>query len=335
MSKEIASQNKMAIMPVPKLMLNMGIPMVLSMILQAAYNIVDTAFMGAIEKFAPEAGVTADNALLALTLAFPIQMLIVAVAIGTSVGVNALLSRSLGQQDYEKTNKTAGNGMFLAMIICACFMFFGVVGVDVYLNSQTSNQEVVSIASSYIRICCILNFGTVGFAVCEKMLQATGKSAFSTIAQISGALTNIILDPIMIYGLCGLPVFGVNGAAYATVIGQAVSFLVAAIFHFRKNKEVKFAWKYVKPDWNIIKEIFVIGLPAIIMQALMSFMTFGVNIIFKNVSENAVTAYGIFYKIQQFLFFAGFGLRDAITPIVSFNYGMNKKKRVTDGIKRL
>ncbi len=333
MSKELAAQNKMATMPVPKLMLNMGIPMVLSMILQAAYNIVDTAFMGAIETYAPEVGITADNALLALTLAFPIQMLIVAVAIGTSVGVNALLSRSLGQQDYEKTNKTAGNGIFLGIIICICFMLFGVFGVNVYLSSQTSNGEVASIAASYIRICCIFNFGTAGFAVFEKMLQATGKSTFSTIAQILGALTNIILDPIMIYGLLGFPTLGVDGAAYATVIGQAVSFLVAALFHFKKNKEVKFAWKYVKPDWNIIKEIYIIGLPAVIMQALMSFMTFGVNIIFKNVSENAVTAYGIFYKIQQFLFFAGFGLRDAITPIVSFNYGMNKKKRVKAGIK--
>lgn len=333
MSKEIAGQNKMAIMPVPKLMLNMGIPIVLSMILQAVYNIVDTAFMGAIEKFAPEAGVSADNALLALTLAFPIQMLIVAVAIGTSVGVNALLSRSLGQQDYEKTNKTAGNGMFLGLIICVIFMIFGACGINVYLSSQTSNQEVASLCASYLRICCLINFGTVGFAVFEKILQSTGKSVFSTTAQILGALTNIILDPIMIYGLFGFPMLGVDGAAYATVIGQIVSFVVAALFHFLKNKEVKFAWKYVKPDWNIIKEIYVIGLPAIIMQALMSLMTFGVNIIFKSVSDNAVTAYGIFYKIQQFLFFAGFGLRDAITPIVSFNYGMNQKKRVKAGIK--
>lgn len=333
MSKEIAGQNKMAIMPVSKLMLNMGIPIVLSMILQAVYNIVDTAFMGAIEKFAPEAGVSADNALLALTLAFPIQMLIIAFAIGTSVGVNALLSRSLGQQDYEKTNKTAGNGMFLGMVICVCFMLFGVFCIKAYLGFQTSNQEVVSLCTSYLRICCLINFGCVGFAVFEKMLQATGKTVFSTIAQILGAITNIILDPILIYGLCGFPTLGVAGAAYATVIGQIVSFLVAAVFHFRKNKEIKFAWKYVKPDWNIIKEIYVIGLPAIVMQALMSFMTFGVNIIFKSVSESAVTAYGIFYKIQQFLFFAALGLRDAITPIVSFNYGMNQKKRVTAGIR--
>ena len=333
MSKEIAGQNKMATMPVPKLMLNMGIPMVLSMILQAVYNIVDTAFMGAIEKFAPEAGISADNALLALTLAFPIQMLIVAFAIGTGVGVNALLSRSLGQQDYEKTNKTAGNGMFLGFVICVCFMLFGLFGIKMYLSSQTSNQEVASLCASYLRICCIINFGNVGFAVFEKILQSTGKSVYSTTAQILGAVTNIILDPIMIYGLFGFPTLGVDGAAYATVIGQIVSFVVAAWFHFTKNKEVKFAWKYVKPDWNIIKEIYVIGLPAIIMQALMSFMTFGVNIIFKSVSESAVTAYGIFYKIQQFLFFAGFGLRDAITPIVSFNYGMNQKKRVKAGIK--
>ena len=185
---------------------------------------------------------------------------------------------------------------------------------------------------SYLSICSVVSFGIVLFSIYEKLLQSTGKTIYSTIAQVSGAVVNIILDPIMIFGYFGLPEMGIRGAAYATVIGQVVSMLIAMYFHYRKNTEVKSGTKYLKPDKDIVKEIYVIGLPAIIMQALMSFMTYGVNLIFGSVSQAAVTAYGIFYKIQQFIFFAGFGLRDAITPIVSFNYGMGDKKRVKQGI---
>jgi putative MATE family efflux protein len=300
--------------------------MILSMMLQALYNIVDSAFVSNM----PENG---EMALNALTLAFPVQMLMVAVGIGTGVGANALLSKSIGQGDNEKASKVAGNAMFLGIVIYVIFLLFGLFGTGIYASSQTSNPEIKEMVVQYLRICCTLSFGIVFFATFEKLLQATGNSLYSTIAQVVGAVVNIVLDPILIYGLFGLPALGVSGAAYATVIGQIASTLLALIFHLRKNKEISNGLKYMKPSGKIIKGIYSIGLPAIIAQALMSVMTYGMNIILVGISESAVTAYGLYYKIQQFILFAAFGLRDAITPIVSFNHGMRSKRRVKDGIK--
>ena len=316
---------------VSKIMLSMGIPIILSMVLQACYNIVDSMFVARI----PDSGnIThmGEYAVNALTLAFPVQMLIVALGVGTGVGVNAMLAKSLGQRDEEKAAKAAGNGLVLALIIYIVFLLFGLFGVKVYIGSQTKDEVIFGMGCSYLSICLTASVGIVMFAVYEKLLQSTGKTLYSTIAQISGALVNIVLDPIMIFGYFGLPEMGIRGAAYATVIGQIVSMLIAMYFHYRKNKEVKSEWKYLKLEWGIVHEIYVVGLPAIIMQALMSFMTYGINLIFVTVSQAAVTAYGIFYKIQQFIFFAAFGLRDAITPIVSFNYGMGNQKRVKQGV---
>jgi len=271
----------MANAPVGRLMLKIGIPMILSMMLQAVYNIVDSAFVSAIPK-------VGEQGLNALTLAFPVQMLIVAISIGTGVGCNALLSKSLGQGDKEKASRTAGNGLFLALII---------------------------------------------YIVFEKLLQATGRSLYSTIAQVAGAVANMMLDPIFIFGWLGLPKMGVTGAAIATVIGQILSLVLALIFHFKYNVEFSKNMKYCKPDSQIIKNIYSIGLPAIIAQALMSILTYLLNIIFVKIGENVVTAYGLYYKIQQFILFAAFGLRDAITPIVSFNHGLKSKERVMAGIR--
>lgn len=330
LSKEVTA-NKMGTEAVPKVMLSMGIPIILSMVLQACYNIVDSMFVARI----PDSGnITnmGEYAVNALTLAFPVQMLIVAFGIGTGVGVNALLAKSLGQRDEEKVARTAGNGVTLALIIYIVFLLFGLFGVKAYIGSQTNDEVVLGMGISYLSICSVVSFGIVLFSIYEKLLQSTGKTIYSTIAQVAGAVVNIVLDPVMIFGYFGLPEMGICGAAYATVIGQVVSMLIAMYFHYRKNTEVKSGMQYLKPDKDIVKEIYVIGLPAIIMQALMSFMTYGVNLIFGTVSQAAVTAYGIFYKIQQFIFFAGFGLRDAITPIVSFNYGMGDKNRVKQGI---
>ena len=330
MNKEVTA-NKMGTEAVPKVMLSMGIPIILSMVLQACYNIVDSMFVARI----PDSGnITnmGEYAVNALTLAFPVQMLIVAFGIGTGVGVNALLAKSLGQRDEEKVARTAGNGVTLALIIYIVFLLFGLFGVKAYIGSQTNDEVVLGMGISYLSICSVVSFGIVLFSIYEKLLQSTGKTIYSTIAQVSGAVVNIVLDPVMIFGYFGLPEMGIRGAAYATVIGQVVSMLIAMYFHYRKNTEVKSGMQYLKPDKGIVKEIYVIGLPAIIMQALMSFMTYGVNLTFGTVSQAAVTAYGIFYKIQQFIFFAGFGLRDAITPIVSFNYGMGDKNRVRQGI---
>lgn len=331
--KEEISTNKMGTESVPKVMLTMGIPIVFSMVLQACYNIVDSMFVARIQDSSGEIANMGEYALNALTLAFPVQMLVVSFAIGTGVGVNALLAKCLGQNDKERASKAAGNGVTLGFIIYVCFLIFGLFGIDIYLKSQTSDQIILDMGTKYLKICTLVCFGNVMFGIYEKLLQSTGKSLFSTIAQVAGAVVNIILDPILIFGYFGLPKMGVSGAAYATIVGQIVSMLVAMIFHYSKNKEVESGLKYLKLNKNIVKEIYMVGIPAIIMQALMSFMTYGVNIIFVAVSKEAVTAYGIFYKIQQFLFFAAFGLRDAITPIVSFNYGMGNKKRVNQGIK--
>ena len=287
----MAERNRMKEMPVNKLMVQMGIPMILSMALQAVYNIVDSAFVGNMKE-------GSEAALNALTLVFPVQMLMVAVGIGTGVGTNALLARTLGQGNSKKAAKVAGNSLFLGVIIYAV---------------------------------CLL-FGIIFFSLFEKLLQATGRSLYSTIGQVVGAVVNIILDPIMIYGIGPVPEMGVEGAAYATVIGQVASAVLLFIFHTKLNKEFAHGTKYMKPEGGIIKEIYSIGLPAIIAQALMSIMVYVMNLILK-FNPSAQTAYGLFYKVQQFVLFLAFGLRDAITPIIAFSYGMGSKKSIKDGIK--
>lgn len=321
----MAEKSKMKDLPVNQLMMQMGLPMILSMALQAVYNIVDSAFVGNMQE-------GSEAALNALTLVFPVQMLMVAFAVGTGVGTNALLAKSLGQQNAKKAARAAGNGIFLGLIIYALCLLFGIGGVKSYISTQTGDAEVLSMSVSYLRICCCISFGLIFQGIFEKLLQATGRSLYSTIAQISGALTNIVLDPILIYGLGPAPKMGVAGAAYATVIGQIVSGGMCFYFHRKLNVEIEQELNYLKPQASIIKEIYAIGLPAIISQALMSFMVYAMNLILK-FDIAAQTAYGLFYKVQQFALFIAFGLRDAITPIVSFSYGMGKKKRVDDGIK--
>lgn len=321
----MTENNKMREMPVYKLMIQMGIPMILSMALQAVYNIVDSAFVGNMKE-------GSEAALNALTLVFPVQMLMVAIAIGTGVGTNALLARTLGQGDSKKAAMVAGNSLFLGLIIYVICFLFGIFGVNAYISSQTANPEVLSMGTSYLKICCVLSFGIVFFSLFEKLLQATGRSLYSTIGQVAGAVINIILDPIMIYGIGPVSKMGVEGAAYATVIGQIASAVLLFVFHIKLNKEFEHGFKYMKPDGKIIKEIYAIGLPAIIAQALMSIMVYVMNLILK-FDASAQTAYGLFYKVQQFVLFLAFGLRDAITPILAFAYGMRSKKRIQDGMK--
>ena len=284
----MAERNKMKDMPVNKLMIQMGIPMILSMALQAVYNIVDSAFVGNMR-------VGSEAALNALTLVFPVQMLMVAVGIGTGVGTNALLARTLGQGNSKKAAKVAGNSLFLGVIIYVVCLLFGIFGVRAYISSQTVDAEVLEMGVSYLRICCVISFGIIFFSLFEKLLQATGRSLYST-------------------------------------IGQVASAVLLLIFHIRLNKEFGHGVKYMKPDAGVIKEIYAIGLPAIIAQALMSIMVYVMNLILK-FNPSAQTAYGLFYKVQQFVLFLAFGLRDAITPIIAFAYGMRNKKRIQDGIK--
>ena len=322
---KMAESNKMKDMPVNKLMVNMGIPMILSMALQAVYNIVDSAFVGNMK-------VGSEAALNALTLVFPVQMLMVALGIGTGVGTNSLLARTLGQGDTKKAAKVAGNSLFLGAVIYAVCLLFGIAGVKAYISSQTTDPEVITMGTDYLRICCVLSFGIVFFSLFEKLLQTTGRSIYSTIGQVTGAVINIILDPIMIYGIGPVPEMGVAGAAYATVIGQIASCILLLVFHIKLNREFEHGFRYMKPDGRIVREIYSIGLPAILAQALMSVMVYAMNLILK-FNAAAQTAYGLFYKVQQFVLFLAFGLRDAITPIIAFAYGMKDRNRIRDGIK--
>ena len=318
--------NPMKTAPVNQLMMKMGTPIILSMMMQALYNIVDSAFVS-------NMGANGEMALNALTLAFPIQVLLIALGIGTGVGMNVVVARSLGQQDYEKASKAAGTTKLLAFIIFVAFFLFGIFGVNFYIGTQTTNETIAQMGTVYLRICCMLSLGNVYFTVYEKLLQAHGRSKYSTIAQIAGALTNIILDPILIYGLLGLPRMEVVGAALATVLGQFVSMGLGLYFHRKYDNEISNDKKYWKLDKKMVGEIYSIGLPAIIAQALMSIMTYLLNIIFVRIGENVVTAYGLYYKIQQFILFAAFGMRDTITPIISFAHGMKDEKRIKQGIK--
>ncbi len=344
--KEERKMNKMGTEPIKKLMLAMGLPMIVSMAVQALYNIVDSYFVSCMPDTAAVSGM-GDYAVNALTLAFPVQMLMVAIGVGTGVGINALLSMRLGQGDRRTASKIAGNAVFLGICTYLVFLLFGLFGVHGYLASQTSDTIVLGLGDAYLGICCNLSFGIIMYMIYEKLLQSTGRTVAATIAQLAGALTNIILDPtiaqlagaltniildpIMIFGLCGLPQMGIEGAAYATVIGQVVSCVLDIIFHYSNTQDLDNHLRDLIPDGHIIKEIYMVGLPAIIMQALMSFMTYGVNIIFGTVSASAVTAYGVYYKIQQFVFFAAFGMNNAMIPIISFNYGMQDIVRVREG----
>lgn len=333
MNEEKTTDSKMASEPVGKLMVTIGLPIVFSMMLQAAYNIVDSAYLSNMK----EAG---EEALTALGLAFPVQLLMIAMAVGTGVGANALLSKALGQGDVKKASRAAGNAIFMGGIVFVIFLLFGIFGVPVYVESQNAggsiSQIVLSMTVDYLRICCCISFGIIFFSIYEKLLQAMGRSLYSTIAQVTGAVINIVLDPIFIYGWLGCPEMGVRGAAYATVIGQIVSAVMVFGFHARLDREIDKGARFLKPEGKTIKEIYAIGLPAIISQALLTVMTYGLNIILgklPQVGENAVTVYGLYCKIQQMIIFAAVGMRDAITPIVSFNYGMRNKKRIKEGIR--
>ncbi len=303
----------------------LGLPMIISMLLQALYNVVDTAFvinMGSDGVFAN----------LALTYAFPIQILMIAVGVGTGVGINAMLSRSLGEGDKIKANKVAGNGIFIGVILTLIFVVFGIFGAEPFIRMQANgNEKVVEMGTTYLQIVCIVSIGSMGFTVVERFLQATGKTMYSTIGQISGAITNIVLDWLFIYPL-GM---GVAGAAWATVIGQIVSLIIVLLLHIFKNPQIDKSVKFIKPNGKIIKGIYHIGLSAMLMQGLLSVMMLGVNLILGTSSDYEILTgtFGIYYKIQQLALFACFGLSNTLITIVSFNLGMKNKKKLNELVK--
>ena len=318
-------QNKMAIAPMNKLILKMGLPMIISMVLQALYNVIDSIFVA-------NMGTKGAIANQALTYAFPIQIMIIAIGVGTGVGLNALLSKSLGENDRKKVNKIAGNGMFLSICIYIIFLLFGLFGTKWFISLFTNDKEIIKMGTTYLKICTCLSLGSVGYTVYERFLQATGKTMLSTISQISGAVTNIILDYIFIYPLK----MGVAGAAWATIIGQFISLFIAMYFHYTKNNEIDGSIKYINPDINLIKGIYSIGFSAALMQALLAVMMAGMNAILGLAQVNQtvlIGSFGIYYKIQQIALFSAFGLSNTIISILSFNYGMQDKKRIDDCIK--
>ena len=323
MSTATLKENKMGVMPVGKLLANMALPMIASMLVQALYNVVDSIYVSQIS----------ESAVTALSLAFPVQNLQIGFAVGIGVGVNSLLSKSLGEGNQEAANRTAGNGMILMFIITVAFMLFGIFGVRPYFEMQSNVAETVEGGIAYTRICCLLTLGVFMQILGERLLQATGRTMHTMISQSTGAIINIILDPILIHGWFGLPAMGIAGAAWATVIGQWASALLVLYFNEYQNPDVQFGRRYTKLDPTIVRQILTVGIPSIIMNSIGSFMNFGMNLILQGFTETATSVFGIYFKLQSFFFMPLFGLNGATISIIAYNYGARKPERITKTLK--
>jgi len=316
-------ENKMGIMPINKLLLTMSVPMMLSMLVQALYNVVDSIFVARIS----------EDALTAVSLAFPLQSLMIALGGGTGVGVNALLSRALGEKDYEKVNKAAENGVFLAGCSAIVFLFIGLFAVKPFYLSQTTDTEIVAYGVEYLSIVCCFSFGIYSQFIFERLLQSTGKTFYAMITQMTGAVINLILDPLLIFGLLGFPKMGVAGAAIATVCGQIAAGTLALIINKKKNHEVQFSIRRMRPSLECIGQIYKVGIPSIIMQSIGSVMVYGLNQILIVFSTTATAVFGVYFKLQSFIFMPVFGLNNGMVPIVAYNYGARKRKRMIKTVK--
>jgi len=322
---EQIKENKMGTMPVGKLLFSVSIPIIISMLVQALYNVVDSIFVA---QYNNDAGTGA------LTVAFPIQNLLIALAVGLAVGTSALLSRYLGEKKFDKVNHVAGQGFFLMGCGYLLFLIFGLFLVDAYVSLQVSSDALRREYSvDYITIISVGSLGVFIQVICERLLQATGKSIYSMITQGAGAIVNIILDPIMIFGYLGCPEMGIKGAAIATIIGQFVSAGLGIFFNLRYNGEIKIILKNFIPDLSVLKEILGIAIPAVLMQAIGSVMTFSMNIILEGFSGTAVNVFGVYFKLQSFVFMPIFGFNNGLIPIMAYNFGANKKERVFTALK--
>ena len=320
-----AAENKMGTMPIGKLLFNMSLPMMISMLVQALYNIVDSIFVSKLS----------ENALTAVSLAFPLQMLLIAVATGTGVGMNALLSKALGERRSDEVNRIASNAAFLYFVSYAVICILGFTIVKPFYMSQIGHAdvEIMEMGIDYLSTVMIFSFGLLSQIYFERLLTSTGRTIFSMTSQLCGAITNIILDPILIFGLCGLPKMGVTGAAVATVIGQCVAAVVAFTCNHKYNHEVKLIFRSFRPSGRIIGTIYAIGIPSIIMQSIGSVMTYSMNRILIEFSSTATAVFGVYFKLQSFFFMPVFGLNNGITPIIAFNYGAQNRKRMVKTIK--
>lgn len=321
-SKEHIKENKMGSMNIKRLILTMSAPIVVSMMVQSLYNVVDSIFVAQIS----------EEAITAVSMAFPFQQLMMSVGIGTAIGVNSLLARNLGAKQFSQVNKIANNGLLLAFLSFIAFFMMGLLLSDKLITIQTDNQEIISHGPVYLRICLMGSLGIFTHLMFERLLQATGKTMYTMIAQISGALMNIILDPIMIFGWFGMPAMGLAGAAMATVISQYVGALVVAYLCIRKEKDIDIGFRYIKPDFKIIRDIYAVGIPSIIMISISSVTIFSMNQILAKFSITAVALLGIYFKLQSFIFMPVFGLNNGIIPIVGYNYGAGNKERMRETI---
>lgn len=320
---EQPKENKMGTMPVNKLLVTMSLPMVISMIVQALYNIVDSIFVSRLS----------EDALTAVSMAFPMQNLMISVAVGTGVGINAMLSRALGEKKFEAANKTAENGIFIEVLGYVLFLLIGIFVTKPFFLAQAGAGDIANMGIEYTRICLLMSFGIfmqIGF---ERILQSTGRTIFTMITQSTGAIINIILDPILIFGLFGMPKMGVAGAAIATVTGQICAAILAITFNLTKNPDVHISFKGFKPQIIFVKNILSVDIPSIIMSSVGSAMTFGMNKILITFSSTAVAVFGVYFKLNSFVFMPVFGLNNGMVPIVSYNYGAQNKKRLTKTIK--
>lgn len=308
----------MGYMPIFKLVVNMSLPMIISMLIQALYNVVDSMFVSRVS----------ENALTAVSLAFPAQNLMIGVATGTAVGVNALLSKSLGEKNYKRANQIAENGIFLSFIGFLIFLIFGLFGTEVFFRTQTDVEDIISNGVDYLRVCSCFSFGIFGQIIFERLMQSTGRTFYTMITQGVGAIINIVLDPIFIFGYFGLPAMGAKGAAIATVIGQIIAFIIAVILNKKKNADIDLKLKEFRPNLKIIGRIYSIGIPSIIMVAVGSIMTFSINKIVIAFTETAAAVFGVYFKLQSFVFMPLFGMNNGVIPIISFNYGARNKQRV-------
>ncbi len=318
-----AGENKMGVMPVNRLLLNMAVPMVISMLVQALYNVVDSVFVAKLS----------EDALNAVSLAFPVQNLMIAVSVGTGVGINALLSRSLGQKNQERADRTAMNGFFLAAVSCLVFTLLGLTCGRLFYAVQTDIAVIVDYGASYLQICCGLSFGLFLSVTSDRILQATGRTFYTMLTQALGAIINIVLDPILIFGLFGLPRMEVAGAALATVLGQMCGAALSLFLNLTRNQDVRFSWKGLRPSGPIIAGIYSVGVPSIAMQSIGSVMVFGMNQILLTFTATATAVFGVYFKLQSFIFMPVFGLNNGLVPIVAYNYGARQPKRILRAIQ--
>lgn len=321
--ENVVKENKMGTMPINKLLISMSLPMIISMLVQALYNVVDSIFVSQIS----------ENALSAVSLAFPVQNFMIAVGVGTGVGINALLSRSLGEKNFEEANKVANNGIFLALLSYFLFLIIGILFSKSFFQWQTDTKEIVEGGYTYLIICTTCSFGLYGQIAFEKLMQSTGKTLYSMMTQLTGAIINIILDPILIFGLFGFPKMGIAGAAIATVIGQISGMSLGIYLNSTKNREIKVKVKGFRPDWDTIKNIYAVGVPSIIMASIGSIMTFGINKIILVFTSTATAVFGVYFKLQSFIFMPVFGINNGMVPIVSYNYGAKHEDRLMETVK--